>query len=83
MAMVRGIITTTIRATDSLPINPAGPDTSLLRDPWLVDQEGLHRNLTQFISRTCTKMAIQLVACRAYPHQATLPNHSSHPPLRI
>ena len=82
MAMVRGIITTTIQATDSLPINPAGPDTSLLRDQWLVDQEGLHRNQTQFISRTCTKMAIQLAAYQACPHQATLPNRSSHPPLR-
>ena len=82
MAMVRGIIITTIQITDSLPINPAGPDTSLLRDQWLVDQEGLRLNQTQFISRTCTKMAIQLAACQACPHQATLPNHSSHPPLR-
>ena len=80
--MVRGIIITTIQATDSLPINPVGPDTSRLRDPWLVVREGLRLNQTQFISRTCTKMAIQLAAYQAYPHQATLPNHSSHPPLR-
>ena len=80
MAMVRGIITTTIQATDSLPINPAGPDTSRLKDPWLVDQEGLPRNLTQFISRTCTRTVVKQVACQAYLHQATLPNHSFHHP---
>ena len=81
MAMVRGIITI-IQAMDNLPINLAGPDTSLLKDQWLVDQEGLHHNLTQFIGHTCTKMEIQLAACQACPHQATLQNHSSHPRLK-
>ena len=79
MAMVRGIITTT-QAMGSLLINPAGPDTSLLKDQWLVDPEGLHRNLTQFINRTCTKTAVQLAVCQACRLQATLPSHSSHPP---
>ena len=76
MAMVRGIITT-IPAMDSLPINPAGLDTSVAKDR---SKEGLPRNLTQFISRTCTRTVVKQVACQAYLHQATLPNHSFHHP---